>query len=198
MKTIVLTGGPCSGKTTVLVAMAEQFRGRIQIVPEVATRLLTDCFPIPGKDIEWSEEWQAHFQAAVLPVQRHLEDAYALMAIHQGATLLVCDRGLLDGATYTPGGLTEFCARYGIHAPDALARYDAIVHLESLAAYDPAEYERKRRTNNARFEALDRAQQLERNACEVWKDHPQRIFLKGERDVADKIAQVTEVVRRLL
>lgn len=49
---IVLTGGPCSGKTTVLRAIAEEFRGRIVLVPEVATLLLSGGFPIPGKDIK--------------------------------------------------------------------------------------------------------------------------------------------------
>ena len=138
MKTLVMTGGPCSGKTTVLAALREEFRDRIVLVPEVATVLLEGGFPIPGKHLEWSEEWQAAFQSAVLPLQTSMENAYRLVAGTD--KLVICDRGVLDGAAYTPGGVEEFCSRYGVDKEAALARYTAVIHLESLAVSEPSLY----------------------------------------------------------
>src|SRR5437879_4150288 len=100
MKKIVLTGGPCSGKSTVHRALREQFPAQVVLVPEAATLLLGGGFPVPGQHLPWSPEWQAVFQAAVLPLQHHLEDAYLLVAGSRGSKLVVCDRGVLDGAAY--------------------------------------------------------------------------------------------------
>src|SRR4051812_35381169 len=103
MKRIVLTGGPCSGKTTVQRALSEEFHDEVVLVPEAATMLLDHGFPVPGKHLPWGQEWQATLQAAILPLQRALEDAYLLVAANRGSQLVVCDRGVLDGAAYTPG-----------------------------------------------------------------------------------------------
>ena len=114
MKKIVLTGGPCGGKSTVMKALKEEFGDRLIVVPEVATIVLAGGFPVPGRDLEWSESWQDAFQAAVTPLQIGIEDSHALVAKNRGANVMVCDRGVLDGAAYTQGGVTEFCTRYGI------------------------------------------------------------------------------------
>src|SRR5262245_42235435 len=100
MKRVVLTGGPCSGKTTVQKAVSEEFFDRVALAPEAATMLLAGGFPVPGQHLPWSEEWQTSFQAAILPLQQSLEEAYGLVARSLGRRLLVCDRGILDGAAY--------------------------------------------------------------------------------------------------
>jgi predicted ATPase len=104
MKRVVLTGGPCSGKTTVQRAVSEEFFDRVVLVTEAATLLLEGGFPVPGKQLPWSEEWQAAFQAAILPRQQSLEEAYGLVARDRGCRLIVCDRGILDGAAYATRG----------------------------------------------------------------------------------------------
>lgn len=45
MKKIVLTGGPCAGKTTVLNVLKQEFAGQILVIPEAATLLLSGGFP---------------------------------------------------------------------------------------------------------------------------------------------------------
>jgi predicted ATPase len=196
MKKVNLTGGPHSGKTTTMLALREEFGDQITLVPEVATILLEGGFPVPGKDLDWSEEWQAAFQAAILPLQRSIEEACALVARKNGSRLLVCDRGLLDGAAYTPGGVAEFCRRYGVEAGEALARYEAVIHLESLATADPAKYGKA--GNDSRFEPLERAQALEAATRESWADHPHHAILDGKRGIVAVISEVIGIVRFLL
>lgn len=73
-------------------------------------------------------------------MQIECEYAYALMAREKGVGWLVCDRGVLDGAAYTPGGLAAFCDAHGVDADAAMARYASVLHLESVAARDSAAY----------------------------------------------------------
>lgn len=166
------------------------------MVPEVATVLLEGGFPLPGKDLQWSEEWQAAFQSAVLPLQTSMEEAYQLSASQNGCRLLVCDRGVLDGAAYTPGGTEEFCSRYGVKKDEALARYAAVLHLESLATAEPDKYGKA--GNDSRFEPLERAQELEMATRKSWESHPRHTVIGGRRGIEGKISQVIGIVRFLL
>ncbi len=196
MKRIVLTGGPCSGKTTVISALKEEFGDRIILVPEVATILLGNGFPAPGKDLQWSEAWQAALQNAVLPLQSSIEAACELMGQEKGLRIQICDRGLLDGAAYTPGGLDAFCASYNVDKAEALKRYTAIIHLESLATVEPEKYGKM--GNASRFEPLERAVELERAVRTVWAEHPRHMVINGRRGIDGKIAEVIGIIRFLL
>jgi len=193
---IVLTGGPCAGKTTVLKALQEEFAGKAVFVPEVATMLLANGFPVPGKDMERSEEWQACLQTAILPLQRTIEDAYVQMAKSKKAKIVICDRGILDGAAYASGGVSEFCGKNGLTVETELARYDAVIHLESLAAVCPEKYGQT--NNEARFEPLERAQQLEQAIKEAWMGHSHQTIIDGKRGIDGKIAQVIGIVKFVL
>ncbi|HRY62478.1 MAG TPA: ATP-binding protein [Candidatus Paceibacterota bacterium] len=189
-------GGPCAGKTTILSAIREEFADQTIFVPEVATLLLEGGFPIPGTHLPWSEKWQSAFQSAVLPLQQALEDTNELVAEAKGRNLIICDRGLLDGAAYTPGGVAEFCRRYNLNYEKALANYTAIIHLESLATSDPQKY--GKRGNASRFETVERAREIELAVREAWKGHPRYIFVGGKKDVSSKISEVVGMVRFLL
>lgn len=196
MKKVVLTGGPCSGKSTVMRALAEEFGDTVVLVPEAATILLAGGFPVPGKHLPWSEDWQAHIQPAIVSVQQALEGAYLLVAQERGAALMVCDRGLLDGAAYTPGGLDEFCRRHAVDANQAAARYHAVIHLESLAVADPEKYGAA--GNASRFETLEEAQRLEHATREAWSNHPTRHIIENRKGFVSTAAEVFRILRLLL
>jgi predicted ATPase len=196
LKKIVLTGGPCSGKTTILQALREEFADSVVVVPEVATLLLANGFPVPGRNLPWSAEWQAALQAAILPLQQSLEQAYLLVAQAQGAGLVVCDRGTLDGAAYTPGGVDEFCRRFSLDLEEVLAHYDAVIHLESLATAAPEKYGKD--GNVARFESLPEAQRLEQATRTAWARHARQLVIDGRQAFDSKVAEVLRVVRWFL
>jgi predicted ATPase len=196
VKKIVLTGGPCSGKTTILQALREEFADSIVVVPEAATLLLANGFPIPGKHLVWSLQWQASLQEAILPLQQALEKAYALVAAQLGSRLIVCDRGTMDGAAYTPGGALEFCRTYSLDLHQVLAGYEAIIHLESLATAAPEKYGKD--GNLSRFETLAEAQRLEHATRAAWARHPRHFVIDGRTAFDSKVAEVLGIVRSLL
>lgn len=195
-KSVVITGGPCSGKTTIIGAIREEFGSRIVIIPEAATLLLSGGFPTPGKDIPWSEKWQLTFQSAIVALQKNMESINQDVARHREAGLIICDRGLMDGAAYTPGGIAEFCRQHQLEQEPTLARYEAIIHLESLATAAPEKYGKA--NNEHRFETLEEAQALETRTREAWSGHKRHIVLNGRRGIDGKISEVIGMARLLL
>ena len=90
---IVLTGGPCAGKTAVQHVAQEQFGDRLVLVPEAATLLFSGGFPLPVSDVT-----RRAAQRAIYFVQRELEEA--CMAHAPENAVVLCDRGTADGAAY--------------------------------------------------------------------------------------------------
>ena len=93
---IVLTGGPCAGKTTALEKLSSYLRERgfrVYTVPEAATLLFSNGADLSGGALE--------FQKAVLETQMSLEDTFERMALSTGEkSVLLCDRGTCDGKAY--------------------------------------------------------------------------------------------------
>lgn len=195
MDTLVLTGGPCAGKTTAIEVVREQFAGQVLMVPEVATMLLSG-FPVPGRDIPWSQEWQDTFQAAVLPVQMQIEEAYVMKARAEGVRLLICDRGVLCGSAYENTGPEEFCKKYGLEYDLMLARYRAVIHMESTATGAPDSYGKHK--NPDRFETLERAAELEHATRKAWKDHRRHIMVPCEGGIQKKLDEIIKIVTGFL
>lgn len=197
MKKLVVTGGPCAGKTTVINAIQDEFRNQVTLVPEVASMLLSSGFPVPGRDVEWSFQWQVAFEKAIVPVQEAIEEAKTLEAIKKGHKLLICDRGTLDTVGYLPNGFSDWKALFpNANVEEICSRYLTVIHLESLATANPDLYGRT--GNENRFEPLDRAKEVELAMRESWKNHPKRIFIAGNKGVENKVSQVIGIVRFLL
>lgn len=190
---VVLTGGPAAGKSTVLGRINESYSGLAQTVPEAALILLDNGFPLPGPDMDWSEDWQRALQDAILPLQRSLEDTYTIKAQKLGHKVIVCDRGLLDGAAYTTGGLPKYLERYQLNYYDTLERYKAVWHLGSTALTQPKIYEQQ-----GRMEDLERAKNLETATLEAWKHHPNRLIIPAEGNLGNKIDRVLSLLDQLL
>lgn len=193
---IVLTGGPCAGKSTTLVELSQKFGDKLVIVPEAATLLLSSGFPVPGKDVRWSEEWQQSFQEVVAKLQISLEQSYALVAQQKNAKVIICDRGLLDGAAYTPGGRKVFTEKYGINENEALTNYNAVIHLESLATARPELYGKD--NNEHRFETLKEAQALEERTRQAWLGHHRHLIIGGRDGLSCSISKVFKEVEEIL
>lgn len=195
---VVLTGGPCAGKTSCLRALREHFGEQIVAVPEAATLLLDSGFPSPNHERIRAvrDEWICSFQGAILSIQQTLEETCERLARTCRARLLVCDRGLLDGAAYWPGGRQAFLSHFGLSLDECFARYHSVLHLQSLAESHPHRYGPQ--DNAIRYESLMDAIRVEESIRTSWEGHPQWNVVAAEEDLQVKIARVLNRIRDLL
>ena len=195
---VVLTGGPCAGKTRCLRAIRARFGEQVVTLPESATLLLDSGVPPPGHEriLTSQDEWVRNFQAAIVAIQRTLEETCERLAQSCGARLIVCDRGVLDGAAYWPGGRQAFLHHFGMTAEACFARYHRVLHLQSLADAKPHLYGPE---NNAiRYESVADALRVEQAVRAAWQGHPGLIVIPAEEEIQTKISRALEYVRELL
>ena len=196
MNKIVITGGPCAGKTSIIEILKMELADNILVVPEAATLLLSGGFPAPGKQLDYCDDWQLNFQRAVLSLQQALEGVYELLASRQGAELVICDGGMLSGAAYMPQGLKQFIDLYGVSQEEMLNNYQAVVHLETIALAYPDKYGLS--NNEHRYTTLDQAIELDQLIKEVWQDHPGRYVIESGKNLEDKVMEVMGIIKNFL
>lgn len=180
---IVLTGGPCAGKTTVAQVLEKAFGNRLVMLPESASLLFRGGFP----------RWQGHvateaLQRAIYAVQGELEAAYAEQYPDH---VLVMDRGTVDGAAYWPGGPVAFFEAMNSSEEAELERYDLVVYLESAGRLA---YEENRRRNPNRTETWEEAVALDEATRDLWKNHPRFVEIRNNTAFSSKIAAVLAAV----
>ena len=134
MQSIVITGGPCSGKTSAIKVLRERLAAAdipALFVEEAGTDLI-----LQGVTPQ-SCGCMRLFQLEVAKLQLEREAAARAEAEKAGLaaeTLVVCDRGIADGAAYlSPEEYAWVLQSIGLSAQDALLRYDAAFCLESTA-----------------------------------------------------------------
>lgn len=189
--TIVLTGGPQGGKSTLLGRLAEdaELEGRLTVVPEAATLLFGGGHPTPTPT--WTEvDWYC-LELAVTSLQLSLEQSMGRKTV-----LTICDRAPFDNLAY-PCGRRALEHLWGPAYAEQMSRYDLVLHMESLATAVPELFSRL--ANDDRYEDLEGAQALELRARHAWEGHPNWHFVSGtDKLFEDKLAEATKLVKQHL
>ena len=197
MKKIVLTGGPCAGKTTALVKIMEHFSSigyKVFIIPELPTLFLQAGmdYLTDNKDLFYEGE------KATLEMQIALEDKFQHMSrtIKQ-PVLIVCDRGAMDISAYMkPEMWQEITAGVGTSSEELRARYDAVLHLVSAA--DGAEQFYTTANNAGRSEGLELARELDKKVIQAWSEHPHLRVINNHENFDTKIKRVLQEISNVL
>lgn len=168
MKVIAITGGPCAGKTSVMGVLRERLARlgvRAAFVPEAATDL------IKAGVAPWTCPSMLEFQTRVMALQLERESAALGQAAADGIEVVVCDRGICDSHAYlSDDDYAVALEANGIDHAQALARYDAVFHLVSIAKDNPEAYTKA--NNSARFEDAEDAVLADGRVMESWLGHP--------------------------
>ena len=191
MPKIVITGGPCAGKTTLRGLLAAAFVGRgreVVLVNECATELLAQgitpdsCGSVLG------------FQRHVFDLQLEKEDRLAGMS--KDAVILL-DRGLMDNAGYLPDDeLDMLLEERGMTRSDAYARYDAVVHRVTAAL--GAEEFFSHETNEHRLEGVEEAVRVDQALQRGWSGHPNLRIVENGGTFEDKLGRAISAVLDVL
>lgn len=174
---VVLTGGPGAGKTAVLEMFRRCSCPHLSVLPESASIVFGGGFPRGS-----TPEARRAAQRAIFHVQRELECAAA-----DGAAILLCDRGTVDGAAYWPGPGELFDAVETSRLAE-IARYAAVIHLRTPEiGYD--------RSNPLRIESQAEAARIDAAIARAWDGHPRRFFVDSTTHFLDKAWRALELLR---
>lgn len=168
-KRIVLTGGPGGGKTTALDLYRRELKEKIASVPEAATMIFSG-------GIERSNDAAVTCaqQIAIFNLQRNLEDVQRKM---NPDSLILCDRGCLDGLAYWPGSDDDFFTTMNTSLNAELNRYDAVIFFETAAKSG----QEIKSNNPIRNESEAKAIKLDDRLQEIWSQHP-NFYLVGSSE----------------
>lgn len=202
IKKIVLTGGPCAGKTTALVRVVDHFSSlgfKVFTVPEVPTLYSLGGwnFLTPNRQLYYEGE------RAILDSQLSLENNFMRMAeVCRKPVLIVCDRGTMDISAYmTPEMWNDITSRAGTSSNELRERYDAVLHLVSAA--DGAEQYYTTATNSTRYEKADEeglriARELDKKVIKAWTGHPHLRVINNHDDFETKMHRVIKEISSVL
>ena len=202
IKKIVLTGGPCAGKTTALVKITEYFSGfgyKVFNVPEVPTIYSTAGwnYLTPNRDLYYQGE------RAILETQLALENQFMKLAeVCSKPVLIVCDRGAMDISAYIkPEEWEEITRMAGTNSNALRESYDAVLHLVSAA--DGAEQYYTTATNATRYEqandeGLRIARELDKKVIKAWTGHPHLRVINNHDDFENKLNRVITEISKVV
>ena len=177
---VVLTGGPGAGKTAVLELIRLFFCEHVKTLPEAAGIVFGGRFPRSDRP-----PLRQAAQRAIYHVQRELE----AVADADNAAVVLCDRGTVDCAAYWLGEGDLFSA-VGTSPAIELARYDAVIHLQT-----PTSPDAYNRDNPLRLESLQEAAAIDERIATQWSAHPNRFVVEPADDFLHKAARALALLR---
>lgn len=189
---IVITGGPCAGKTTAMSWIQNVFteKGyRVLFVPETATELIT------GGVAPWTCSSNKKFQGFQIQLQKKKEEIFekAAVDIPEDKILIVCDRGLLDNKAYMSArDFYEIVKRENLNEIEMRDGYDAVFHLVT-AAKGAAEFYTLA-NNAARTETLEEAIALDDKLIAAWTGHPHFRIIDNSTDFEKKMERLIKEI----
>lgn len=198
-KRIVLTGGPGSGKTTVLNSIVNMYTSlgvKVVVVSETATEIINSGIKPFGDDkIEMLD-----FQKLVLSLQLSKEKIYdeairMYQKVHPNEDILIIyDRGSIDNKAYITD--EEFDAVMQSVCDDdystILNKYDLIIDLVGSKKFYTLE------NNKARSESADVALTLGEKTLKSWVGHPKVKIVGPKENMNDKVSEVVSYINELL
>lgn len=191
---IVLTGGPCGGKTTAMRYLQERLpQAGIKpvVVPELATLLFSSG--IRWKDVEHHEASAFRFQVNMILTQIMNEDAIFrfISSVPERKKVMICDRGTVDNMVYARDEWHEDILSQVGTLGFLKRRYDGIIHLNTLARGEGYVLD-----NPARYEDREMAIMMDDRTFDMWSRGPFVPHTRIQHSVSleDKLEQVAQTI----
>lgn len=197
---IVLTGGPCAGKSTAISFMRTFFAGdyNVYTVPETATELMSNGINIT--DFEDINE----YQRCQMKLHKEQEEAFMYAArnnvFNEKDALVVCDRGQFDCRAYMDPEEFDNVLLSVYDDADSVDEifnsYDAVFHLATSAI--GAEFSYSLESNKVRSESPEEAIALDNRLVYAWKDHPHYVYIPSYENFTEKITHLRNAIAEFL
>ena len=185
IRQIVITGGPCGGKSTAVGWIQTNLvkdGWKVLIIPETATEFIT------GGVAPWTCGSNLDYQKCQMALQLEKERLFrkAALSMPDEKILIVCDRGALDNRVYMND--EEFAAvlsEVGQNEVELRDRYDAVYHLVTAAKGAVEFYTTA--NNEARIETPEQAAAMDDKFIDAWTGHPHLRIIDNRGNFAEKM-----------
>ncbi|VVC89743.1 unnamed protein product [Leptidea sinapis] len=189
---LVLTGGPCGGKTTGqsrLSTFFENLGWKVFRVPETATVLLSGGV----KFVDLSPDEANKFQENLLKTMIQIENTFfELGKTCQRNCLIICDRGAMDAIISKEKWEAMLNNNNWNNVELRDNRYNHIVHMVSAA--NGAEDFYSTEEHACRSEGVELARELDYNAAAAWVGHPYFDVIDNSTDFDKKMNRLIACV----
>lgn len=196
IRKIVITGGPCAGKTTGMSWIQNAFTARgytVLFVPETATELISSGLA------PWTCGTNLIYQKCQLRLQLEKERVFEFGArsMPGDKILIVCDRGAMDNRAYmTAAEFAEAVEYVGANEVDLRDQYDAVFHL--VTAAKGAERFYTIANNAARTETVEQAVALDERLMAAWTGHPHLRIINNSCGFEEKMRRLIAEIATFL
>ena len=193
---IVITGGPCAGKTTAMSWIQNAFMRlgyNVLFVDETATQLIS------GGAAPWLCESNREFQLELIKLQLAKERAFSEIAqnLKGPKTLIVCDRAAMDNCAYMTDVEFQWVLRQlGQSKIELRDNYDAVFHLVTAARGAEKYYTLS--NNQARTESPEAARSLDDKLISAWTGHPHLRVIDNSSGFEEKMLRLIREISAFL
>ena len=204
VKEIVITGGPCSGKSEALKIIPKRLRDMgygVVILREAAEEIFTSVFPSDVRDIrevleKYPEKFYAMEEQIFLEIMAKLKIRRNLAEIcGDKKTVIFLDRGPMDALAYMPSErFFEFVKRNGYSVSDTRDSSDGVVHLVTTADGAEEFYEQ----NDVRIETAEKARTLDKETQRAWVGAPHLWIIDNSTGFDGKMNRLFEAILHIL
>ena len=193
---IVITGGPCAGKSTAMSWIQNAFSEKgyaVLFVPETATELIS------GGVAPWTCVDNLGYQKCQMRLQLDKEAVFeqAAKAMKTDKVLIVCDRGAMDNRAYMNDlEFAQVLESVGIGEVELRDSYDAVFHLVTAARGAVEFYTTA--NNQARTETPEQAIALDDKLIAAWTGHPHLRVIDNTTDFEAKMKRLIAEIAAFL
>ena len=200
---IVITGGPCGGKTTSMKYLLDELNKEeyrkdyvVLVMPETATQLIS------GGIAPWTCETPYSYQVLQMKLQLCKEEVYAVAAEEisrkeDKSVIILYDRGWMDNKAYvSEQDFIRIMEELNLSETECLSWYDVVFHLTSAAKGAETFYTCD--NNNTMTETLEEAAAMDDRSLLAWEDHPCQFVFDNSGDFQDKLDRLLSALRHFL
>ena len=194
---IVLTGGPCAGKTTILNEIGRYLTDNgyyVISIAETATDLIKSKI-LPGNE----RNQILLFQDLILKQQyakENIAESYARNCVSAKPIVILYDRAIMDNSAYldTYSDFKTILKNNNLNELEVLTKYDLVIDLLSTATFMPDKYE----LNEVRSENVEQARKLDKKTSTAWIHHPNIRIIPPQVNIKYKVDKVLKEVHEYL
>ena len=196
-KKIVITGGPCAGKTTAMQKIVQEFTEKgykVFVVNEAATELINGGIRPFGNDAISMFE----FQRCIIDTQLSKERIFERIANSmEQDTIILCDRGIFDNKAYiSEEEFLQLLKERNLNEMEVCDSYDMVIHLVTAANGAVEHYTTE--NNSARTETPEEATIKDKKTLESWTGHKRIEIINNEGSFDDKLHNVIKTIYEFL